>query len=880
MNDVFASEFMPPIVATLVLDAMGFAKGLDESIARAESTKAKFLAASKGMAAGFLMVGGAVAAASVSAAAAWDNAMLRLRTQAGASTKEVEKMSSAVLKLAPQVGQSPNALAQALYFIESAGYRGSKALDMLTQSAKAAAIGGSNLTDTTKAVVSIMQSGIGGVGSMTDAVALMNTTVGLGDLKMEDLVQAITTGILPAGRAVGLTFQDIAAAMDVMSRSGVPPDIAMQRLRMTIGLMEAPSKAAAKELASIGLSSTAMANDMRKPNGLVAALQDLQNHLTASGKTATEQSQIVLSSFGRAKSGATMEQLLQQLPELTHITAQYGTTASRTKKFQEAWAEQNKEFEQRINDLKASLEVLEISIGNKLIPLIEKIITGTISVIHWFERHRLAAEALKGALMGGLVVALSMVTAGFIAWAVAMAANPIFQILIAVEALAAGIYLLYKNWNHIWSWMGEHKLYAAIAAGILFLLMPLAAIAVGVAMLATHWQQAWTLIGTVFGEIAAGILVGFKATVDGMFSMVEGILQAGSHLPFVGHYFKTAKNSVEDMRQGFDNSIEGSINDIHNFISNLSKIPAVKRVTFTSDGVPNVVADVTRINTALEQIGSSYVVSVGGTGRKLIPGAATGMLVPGNGSPTADDKLVRVSSGEAIVPAHLVGAIAPFLAAHGVPGFAAGGLISNTTVKVDTMGIGNSLFSGYGGIFAGGSAAGATSSNANVALGAQLAASLYGWVGPMFEALNKLWTRESGWNADAVNPTSGAAGIAQSLGHGPVPLGDAYAQILWGLSYIAQRYGNPINAWAHEVSSGWYDRGGWLQPGWTMAYNGTGHPERIRTAEQEAALGGLTINLYAHVVDRNSVYALADLVLTGISRKKARGDRLPQNLSI
>jgi SLT domain-containing protein len=47
------------------------------------------------------------------------------------------------------------------------------------------------------------------------------------------------------------------------------------------------------------------------------------------------------------------------------------------------------------------------------------------------------------------------------------------------------------------------------------------------------------------------------------------------------------------------------------------------------------------------------------------------------------------------------------------------------------------------------------------------------------------------------------------------------------LNYIAQRYGNPVNAWAHEVKYGWYDRGGMLEPGLTLAYNGTGRPEQV-----------------------------------------------------
>lgn len=40
---------------------------------------------------------------------------------------------------------------------------------------------------------------------------------------------------------------------------------------------------------------------------------------------------------------------------------------------------------------------------------------------------------------------------------------------------------------------------------------------------------------------------------------------------------------------------------------------------------------------------------------------------------------------------------------------------------------------------------------------------------------------------------------------------------------------------ASKVSK--FDSGGYLQPGYTLAYNGTGRPERIRTAEQEASHG-------------------------------------------
>jgi hypothetical protein len=53
------------------------------------------------------------------------------------------------------------------------------------------------------------------------------------------------------------------------------------------------------------------------------------------------------------------------------------------------------------------------------------------------------------------------------------------------------------------------------------------------------------------------------------------------------------------------------------------------------------------------------------------------------------------------------------------------------------------------------------------------------------------------------------------------------AQILWGLNYIKGRYGSPVAAEAHELSAGWYDRGGWLPKGLSLALNTTGAPERV-----------------------------------------------------
>lgn len=75
------------------------------------------------------------------------------------------------------------------------------------------------------------------------------------------------------------------------------------------------------------------------------------------------------------------------------------------------------------------------------------------------------------------------------------------------------------------------------------------------------------------------------------------------------------------------------------------------------------------------------------------------------------------------------------------------------------------------------------------------------------KALIKLWERESAWNHLIVNPESGAFGIAQSnpqSGAKMPTIGSAESQIRWGLSYIENRYGSPIQALLHSDEKGWY----------------------------------------------------------------------------
>ena len=86
----------------------------------------------------------------------------------------------------------------------------------------------------------------------------------------------------------------------------------------------------------------------------------------------------------------------------------------------------------------------------------------------------------------------------------------------------------------------------------------------------------------------------------------------------------------------------------------------------------------------------------------------------------------------------------------------------------------------------------------------------YGWTENDFNCLVKLWERESNWNPNAHNKSSGAHGICQALpaskmaSEGSDYMTNYKTQIRWGLKYIKNRYGTPANAWAHSQQKGWY----------------------------------------------------------------------------
>ena len=86
----------------------------------------------------------------------------------------------------------------------------------------------------------------------------------------------------------------------------------------------------------------------------------------------------------------------------------------------------------------------------------------------------------------------------------------------------------------------------------------------------------------------------------------------------------------------------------------------------------------------------------------------------------------------------------------------------------------------------------------------------YDWEYSQYSCLVKLWERESNWRTTALNSSSGAYGIPQSLpaekmaSAGSDWRTNPQTQIDWGINYIDRRYGSPCAALAHSDIHNWY----------------------------------------------------------------------------
>lgn len=446
-----------------------FKAGMKSAAAEGEATTTRMGGAFRKLA-GFGMVAGAatiaIGAASVKAAANFQEHMTRLYTAAGLTNEQLHKvgMTSAqlneqVLKLGTQVGFTGTQMAEALYHPISAGLDLKSALAVVTESAKEAKISGASLEDTTYSLSSVMKAFNFPATSAKQTMASLNAIVGQGDMRFQDFNESIKNWA-PTAAQMGISVNSMGSGLAYLTDRGNSAEVAATRLTMGISMMTTPSQKATKMLTALGAASTdvhasssamqsamekagitqnRLAMDLKKPDGLYVALNDLKTSLEKAGVSGTEADSVLAKIFGGGRSDKAIMSLMQNLDGLK---TKFGDIekASKASSFDSAWAKTQTTFRTQLQQTESALVNMGIRLGTVLLPYVQTFLGWIRTGVTWLSQHKGAVIALAGALGTTLVAAI-------IAIGTAMYAALGPEIAIAAAIMAVGAALVYC-YNH------------------------------------------------------------------------------------------------------------------------------------------------------------------------------------------------------------------------------------------------------------------------------------------------------------------------------------------------------------------------------------------------------------------------------------------------
>lgn len=364
----------------------------------------------------------AIGAYSVDSAVKFDMQMQKIAALTTTSGDQMAWYKQQILDLAPSLDQSPTALAQGLYFVISAGYQASDAINILKLSAQAAAATMTPMKDVSDLLTTSMNAfrvqGLSAGRAMDDIIKIVVN----GKVTMSSLATSFGFVAVTAANA-GLTFDETSAAVSALSqvagehgarRVMMDLDNALRNLgpkmedvskkAMTMKGLKAPWDAAAFAAMNFGDKIKYIAEETGGIGYLdktQAAAYMATGNFTNLAQATAHANKNFMELVGGAAAFLPMAMLLgDKLGSYNDILKQMGgngeATATAFDKMRESTGQKWKMFQ-------TTLETIATVLGEKLLPTINRILDPLIQVGHQlinFLQTSAGMETLKYALLG------------------------------------------------------------------------------------------------------------------------------------------------------------------------------------------------------------------------------------------------------------------------------------------------------------------------------------------------------------------------------------------------------------------------------------------------------------------------------------------------
>ena len=331
----------------------------------------------------------------------------------GVARSEIEKMIPAVDKLAVATGVGPQKLADALFYVTSAGYRGAEALDILAASARAEVAGLGQAAQ----VADLATSAINAYGSenlsAAEAMDQLAMAVRLGKLETESIAPVIGR-VVPLASRLQIPLQDVLGILAAMSRTGTDAAEGATQLNAVMSQLIKPSQAGEDLIyEKLGMSMQDV-RDAIADKGLLPVLGMLEESVD--------------------KNVASMGVMFNNIRSLKGVFDLLGENAEATTEIMQGMAEAegtlNEAFEINVRTLKgqygrvmAASAVLWKNLGEAMAPVVEDKLVLAIEYLseltdwfkeqpEWFKQSvgwlALLGPALLGAGLGASVLSMAL----------------------------------------------------------------------------------------------------------------------------------------------------------------------------------------------------------------------------------------------------------------------------------------------------------------------------------------------------------------------------------------------------------------------------------------------------------------------------------------
>jgi TP901 family phage tail tape measure protein len=518
----------------------------------------------------------AVGAAAVKMAFDFDKSMTSIQALVGVSADKVAEMGEAAKKMAIDTGKSANEAAEALFFITSAGLRGSDAMNVLEMSLKAAAVG----LGETKTIADLSTSAMNAYGtenlSASGATDILTAAVREGKLEASALAGAMG-GVIPLASNMGVSFDQVAAAMAAMSRTGTNAAEGATQLNAILASIKGPTAEAEKTLLKLGTSQQEVAKNL-ETQGLLPTLLDLKDRLKGTGIDIKELFPNLRALKGVLDlTGAGVESNKQIFDSLTK------SLGATDEAFEKTSQSASFKMTQGLNAMKSSLLSVGQVILTAVAPAVQKIGAFFTGLSEKFQalspRMQKIIIAFAGivaalgpviAILGTLITLAPAIGAAF-----TLMMGPVGLVIAGLTAIAV---VIYKNWAGIKA--------ALIKVGNYFIELYNNSLPIKIAVNAIIMQfknflavgkfvfKSVITVFKLFGKAAMGVLGGVGDVLMGIFTLDMNKIKSG--FKGVGEAMQKNFYSAIDGIKANANELGGAVVDNFNDALESKKIAKLK----------------------------------------------------------------------------------------------------------------------------------------------------------------------------------------------------------------------------------------------------------------------------------------------------------------